>query len=326
MKKTQHDSKGQALLLIIVVLFIVFFLVITVSQNISQDSVHTIQNQNVKKALTAAQTGVQTAENYIGQVNQGSKPAVPTTGYPGNCTFGSGSVQYQCNYVITPQTSIDEYVTPDQVVQLNVAGAQDFNISYDDDSSMLVINATDVTNSHFTCIYYPDWANSSPKVTYKGYSSFTAYWKSVSGTDLTTTGNGSQLQPCAPGGAPANQYANNGLESLMKNAGNNLMYTLPSTGTTKFGDSFSGGVLQNTTNLQIVRLSFLNYTGNKIHIKASVNYAGGNTPVVQQYQVTSTGYYAGSRRIVQSYISKAGNPPGIFDYVLFNGGNSAISF
>lgn len=323
MKKIKNDSHGQALLLIIVVLFIVFFLVITVSQNISQDTVHTIQNQNVKKALSAAQTGVQAAENYISQVNQGSKPAIGTNGQPGTCDFGSGA-QYKCNYVITPQTSIDEYVSADQVIQLNATGAQDFNISYDDPSSILVINATDTANNHTTCIYYPKWTSAL-----YGYNNFDDYWNNLSKTQLSTTGNGGQLQACSPGAKPALQYPNNGKEELT-NIGN--MFTLPSNGSsTKFGDTFSGGNTQTTpdavTNLQIVRLSFLNYTGNKIHIQASVNYSGPNPVVqVQQYQVTATGFYSGSRRIIQSYISKTGNPPGIFDYVLFNGGNSAISF
>lgn len=321
MGKNKKNVRGQALLFVILVVFIMFFMVLSLSSTVNTNIQTVLLQSSSEKSLLAASSGIIEAIKYI-QTTPVTSP-VSSVG----CNLSITYTQYVCSYNIFPQTNINEYVNADQPIQLNMSGAIGMTISYSDPSSFLVINT--ITNfiptTTSTCIYYPSFRGSTniAGAPHNPYMSFRNYILDASGGKVDMNNFGNSLygpiwtQKCSnavQNGNPDPNYPNDGYQNLYKSGG---FYTLPNSGNSPYDN---GG-----TDL-IDRVFFINYSGNKIQVKINITYPTGVIPNVQQYEITSTGSFAGSRRIVQAYIAKNGSAPGIFDYSLFNGGNTSITF
>ena len=213
-----------------------------------------------------------------------------TSPFTTTCTYNTN---YTCNYTINPQTGIDEVVQPGQDVSFNLNNLTSTTISYDDPSSFLVLNIEDNSQVNHVCMYYPQWPSSNQV---SGYSTFSVYAqnKNAPGANVNLF-NTPQDSVCG-----SNGYA------LGYSAG---YYTLSNL---------------SLLSLKSVRISFLNYTYNNPHLKATFTSSGAMP--IQQYQLVSTGVYSGSRETLVSVLSTVGTVPDIFNYVLYNASTNPISF
>lgn len=218
-------NSGQSLLLVVIVLFIVFFLVVSVSENISIDTVNTAQNQKYQQAFNAAESGLSAAREYI-KLHPGTGA---TTGN-GSITATDGSI-ITYNYTITPQSVLNQEIQKDQAVQVSVVGSTSTEIQFNDNTSVLLVNVTNPSNGNFMCIYYPQgltiantvltnfsysssYCGSGPGLPASNYSGNGNYWTvniNTSGdeflraTVLNTSGNSSDII-INPGTSTIQQY------------------------------------------------------------------------------------------------------------------------
>ncbi len=280
LKGLKKNNSGQALLLIIVVLFIVFFLVVSLSENISVDTVNTIQNQNFQKAFAAATSGLSAAKNYI-----------TTNGCCGNnsslssgiLSYGTG---YQYNYVIQAQQEINQNVQSDYTLQALVDSSTTADIAFNRSSSILFANVifktpqtiNGVQTMNAECVFYPQ--GMSLNGVQANLGSFSQGPSSICGA----------IGPALP---------------------------LQTSGTY---NGYYETTLNLNNNAQFIRAYVVNYnTGLLTNIIIHPSQTS-----IQQYQIIATGYYNNSRRDIDAYFSLQGDPPGIFDYVLFNGETNSV--
>ncbi len=264
-------NKGQALVLVIVVIFIVFFLVVTLSQNISLNTVSTIQNTNMQQAQFYAQSALSGAKALI----QNSSSSIPSSGISQPC---SGTTSSNCVYTITPSTSINAVLQKDETVTADISKSTNVIFGWYDNTSLLELNFINNDGTNYMCLYYPTGINSNGN-----YS-------------VPTTEDSSCAAPY--GLSQNSNYNNDYVVTFSKSSSNN--------------------------NWDIVRATLINYSGNSSNVIIIPNNG-----VTQGYNVNASGYYNGSRIVLNSLLTSSGNLPGIFDYVLYSGGvgsSSPVSF
>ena len=211
---------------------------------------------------------------------------------PGAGNYQSGVLsydngQYSYAYTVTPQNDIDQIVSADQAVQADVSSSSTATITWNNSNAILVLNII-LKNQQ---AWGADQINSYQCVYFPA-----SLPSKLSSSDVDFS-NFSQPSIC-----PA------GSQSLAPD-GSGVYHT----------PTFNFGAYP----ANYVRATVVDYTPSD----STELIITPNPTSTQQYKIVATGSVGQTRHVITTYRSVYGAPPGIFDYVLFNGGNgSSITF